>query len=100
VLSVLKGIDTEHEAAVHQAAGLPYPIPHEIERLVKLYDIKMFVTEWRDLMRNIEHPSWKDYQDVEPLPETIKPWKWNLAFEQLAKRMRRLLPALRVGSAP
>jgi hypothetical protein len=92
ILDVLKELDAEHEAAVHQAAGLPYPIPEEIHRLVKLYDVIMFVTEWRDLMRNAPHPNWLPYSKVQPLTIKIEPWDWQTAERQLLFRMRKLLP--------
>jgi len=95
VLGVLKAIDVEHEAAVHEAAGLPYPVPDGIERLVKLYDRRMLVTEWRDLMRGIEFPVMREYDGIAPLPDQIKPWRWNLAFTEIGKRMARLFPKLR-----
>ncbi|MEI9804060.1 MAG: hypothetical protein WDN48_05850 [Pseudolabrys sp.] len=94
---VLKEIDDEHEAAVHEAVGLPWPIPEDVKRIVKLYDIKMFVTEWRDLMGNRPHPDWSPYEGVDPLPETIVPWPWEECRDRLTALAYRLLPKLRLG---
>lgn len=99
VLGVLKDIDREHEMAVHEAAGLPWPVPEEIHRVVKLYDAKMFVTEWRDLMKNAAHPNWSPYMGVEPLPMIIDPWPWSMARASLLMRFNKLLPALRRSPA-
>lgn len=95
VLGVLKEIDDEHERAVHEAAGLPWPIPECIHRVVKLYDVTMFVTEWRDLMHGIEHPNWGPYEDVPPLAETITPWPWRVARNEYIARCFKLLPSLK-----
>lgn len=99
VLGVLKQLDDEHEAAVHQAAGLCWPIPEHIHLTVKSYDLKMFVTEWRDLMRGIEHPNWAPYANIEPLAETIEPWPWAFAMGAWFNRARKLLPAMRRAAA-
>jgi hypothetical protein len=96
---VLDGIVDEHDAAIHAAAGVAWPVTQEIARVVKYYDVVMFVTEWRDLMRGIEHPSWKAYEGVRPLETEIVPWRWNLAMSEWLKRAKVLLPTMRTGAA-
>jgi hypothetical protein len=95
ILKVMAEIVDEHDAAIHQAAGLPWPMSEEIARVVKLYDIKMFVTEWRDLMGGIPHPDWSPYAGVEPLDAIIRPWGWEFSMHEWLVRAERLLPALR-----
>lgn len=97
ILNVLREIDNEHESAVHQAAGIPWPLPEDACRLVKLYDLIMFVTEWRDLMHGIEHPNPAPYAGVNPLPQTIVPLPWAQARAGWLYRANKLLPSLRVG---
>lgn len=95
ILAVIAGIVSEHDAAIHQSAGLPWPVPEEIARIVHLYDAIMFVTEWRDLMGNIEHPNWSAYTSIRPLPKVIDPEPWPHARAGWLYRARRLLPSLR-----
>jgi uncharacterized protein len=96
VLSVLNSISEEHDAVIHQAAGLPWPMPKECKRVVKLYDAIMFVTEWRDLMHDIVHPHWALYSGIKPLNSEIKPWPWAQAKAAWLYRANRLVPALRM----
>lgn len=98
IMTVLAGIIDEHDAAIHQAAGLPWPVPDEIKRVVKRYDVIMFVTEWRDLMHGLPHPNWAPYAGVQPLAERIQPRSWAHARAAWLLRANKLLPALR-GSA-
>lgn len=100
ILKVLADIVNEHDGAIHQAAGLPWPMPADILRIVKLYDAKMFVTEWRDLMHDIPHPHWAPYSGVRPLPETIQPYPWTTARTAWLLRACRLLPSLRLAPSP
>lgn len=98
ILAVLAAIVDEHDAAIHQAAGLPWPMPEEIARIVKLYDAKMFVTEWRDLMGGIPHPNWTPYDGLQPLRQRIEPVRWwTEARAQWLTRANRLLPTLRTN---
>lgn len=84
------------DASILDAAGLQWPIPKELRTQVKHWDIAMFVTEWRDLMRDIEHPNWGPYKDIAPLPERILlPWPWEVARKQYLARCMKLLPSMR-----
>lgn len=98
VLKVLKEIDEEHERAVHEAAGLEWPVPPEIAKIVKRYDLVMFVTEWRDLMRGFEHPNWAPYADIPTLDEVIRPVEdWRRVMSLYLAYANALLPALGGG---
>lgn len=94
ILEVLEGIVSEHDAAIYQAAGVPYPVPEITRLLVKKWDVIMFVTEWRDLMGDIEHPHWAPYASVTPLLRRIVPMPWQEARDAWMLRARQLLPAL------
>lgn len=87
------------DAAIHEAARMPWPMSDDCKRVVKLYDVIMFVTEWRDLMGNIPHPNWHPYEGIQPLEEHIEAWPWLAASSRWQFLAKRLLPALRRKSA-
>lgn len=99
ILRCFDDLTERHDRAIHQAAGLAWPMHPEMAKRVKLWDLRMFVTEWRDLMGNIPHPDWQQYEGIEPLPDTIKPWAWEQAKNVLLNLWLRLLPALQQGRA-
>lgn len=97
VLGVLDGIGDEHAAALHAAAALEWPMPPPLVPIVKTWDKIMFVTEWRDLMGNREHPDWSPYRSIEPLAtKIVQPWRWTVARTAWLSRAAKLLPALKV----
>jgi hypothetical protein len=100
ILKVLDGIIDEHDAVIHRAAGLSWPLDPPTRRTVKLYDAIMFVTEWRDLMHDAPHPNWAPFSGIKPLKQTIDPWPWAQARAGWLYRAKRLLPALRKTEAP
>lgn len=77
------------DAAIHAAAGLPWPPPQEIAEQIHAFDRMMLATEWRDLMRcpppyAFSHP---------PLPEPIKaPMRWEGARAVFIARLDFHLP--------
>lgn len=97
ILDVLDDIPDAMDAAIHQAAGLCWPMPVETARLVKFFDVRMFVTEWRDLMGGGFHPDWDRYAGVPPLDQPIvKPcWSGPLAMIHWHALAHKLLPSLR-----
>lgn len=94
VLKVFASITERHDIAIHAAAGLPWPMTEKIAQAVKSVDLTLFVTEWRDLMGNAEHPNWSDYACVSPLRAAISPWNWYEAKDSYLARARRFIPAL------
>lgn len=93
------------DKAIHSAAGIVWPLDtgrppdRELKKLVKRYDLILFVTEWRDLMHNIPHPNWHPYEGIKPLPEIIKPWSWEVARTGWHNRAQKLFPNLRKAAA-
>lgn len=87
------------DAVIHEAAGLPWPPSPEVAAAVKRWDMRMFVTEWRDLMaaRGIEHPEWDAYKDIEPLDRVIIPWSWITARRVFLQHCEALLPRAKRG---
>ena len=80
------------DVAVHTAAGLPWPPEPAMKAAIKSYDLALFVTEWRDLMRAIPHPNWNEYRSTEPLRDQIKPLTWQIAAGAFVERCKRYLP--------
>jgi hypothetical protein len=88
------------DAAIHEAAGLPWPPPAMVRDLIKQWDKVMFVTEWRDLMCGRTHPDWAPYADVNPLKHKLfAPWPWRVAKIGWLRRAHRLLPAFAAAAA-
>lgn len=87
------------DAAIHAAAGLAWPVPARYVAALKRWDLIMFVTEWRDLMRDAAHPNPDAYRDIRPLADRIEPWSWIAADINLIDCWKILLPALRASPA-
>jgi 5'-deoxynucleotidase YfbR-like HD superfamily hydrolase len=92
ILGTFALLTDRFDAAIHEAAGLAWPAPSSIRTAVKAYDEIMFVTEWRDLMRNTPHPNWDQYRNIHPLPDVIVPLHWTQAKTMFLDRCRRYLP--------
>lgn len=96
ILNSFEVLEDRVDAAIYKAAGLNWPLSPQLARIVKRYDLIMFVTEWRDLMHNIPHPNWAPYSGVKPLKAEIVPMPWPQARAGWLYRANRLLPALKV----
>lgn len=83
------------DVAIHEAAGLEWPMNSGIAAAVKRYDQSMLKSEWRWLM-GCEEPY--------PLPGEIRPERispiiyWTDARDQFLERCRDRLPALKVAA--
>lgn len=80
------------DQAIHDAAGLAWPPSSGLIAAIKRWDMIMFVTEWRDLMKGAAHPDWAPYQTIEPLKDIIVPMNWREAQRQFRVRCHALLP--------
>jgi hypothetical protein len=83
------------DQAIHDAAGLAWPPPSNIQKEIKRFDLIMFVTEWRDLMKDAPHPNWAPYSGILPLTEVIEPLAWAAARDVFLHRCDALLPSFR-----
>jgi 5'-deoxynucleotidase YfbR-like HD superfamily hydrolase len=97
IIAAFDMLTEQFDAAIHEAAGLVWPMPPAIKAAVKAYDLTMFVTEWRDLMRGTQHPNWDEYRDIAPLRDRIIVWPWQTACGGYIGRCKDLLPALGGG---
>lgn len=94
VLAAFNAVTERHDRAIHDAAGLPFPLPPTVAAAVKRVDLLLFVTEWRDVMGGIPHPNWEPYAAIKPWSTVITPWDWCRAERQFLARCYALLPAL------
>lgn len=103
IIGVFDELEDEHEMALQDATGLPWPPPAEVLKIVKHTDKVMFVTEWRDLMglQPSDHPDWSAYAGIQPLRHKIKTpcWTWQVARNSWMRRATQLLPALQKAKA-
>lgn len=80
------------DAAIHARAGLHWPPTSERKAGIKYWDLRMFVTEWRDLMGNQPHPDWHRYSGVPAFAEAIVPMNWDDARLMFLAMHFELLP--------
>lgn len=80
----LWGLADGIDRAILLAAGLTYPVPQEIAEAVKIADVRVMMTERRDLMSKPPHSWGAEYENVEPLPEYIETWHAQKAIARFA----------------
>lgn len=85
------------DAAIHEAAGLTWPLPVETQQYIKRIDLRMLATERRDLMRPTDD-HWPLLDGIESLPERIAPWAWGEAWRMFGEAAKRFVPALKVSA--
>ncbi len=83
---------TAHDAAIYQAAGLPWPLPAEWRAAIHRADMEALATEMRDLQpeeplcdRDLPDP-WPERLKVIGWPETTD--LWLQVFERLSGKSR------------
>jgi hypothetical protein len=94
ILLAFDAMIASFDIEIHAKAGLAWPATLEMSAQIKLWDKRLFVTEWRDLMSNAVHPAWNNYRDILPLNERIIPWHWAWAARSFRDRCDSLLPNL------
>lgn len=99
ILGAFDSLEYRHDAACHAAAGVPFPLPAAVKRAVKLWDLTMFVTEWRDLMGALPFPDPTPYAGIDPLVDVIVPMTWQDARDVYLELCRATFPALSGRSA-
>ncbi|MFG1319866.1 hypothetical protein [Xanthobacter autotrophicus] len=87
---VLRSIVEMHDAAIHAAAGLPWPPPRAVAQAVHQADLRAFATEWRDLMPSGQTPAPVPFR---PLGTRIRPQPWAKAEEAFFAALQDHLPA-------
>jgi 5'-deoxynucleotidase YfbR-like HD superfamily hydrolase len=112
ILEAFAMLEMRLDQAIHAAAGLRFPIADVgTRRAVRAMDERMFVSEWRDLMKWQEgmkgapmqvageqfvfHPEWDRYAQVQGVRTRIdQPWDWPTAKLAWLRRANALLPAM------
>jgi hypothetical protein len=92
IIAVFDELTARFDRAIAEAAGLDWPCPPEIAALVHRVDRIMLVTEWRDLMPHAAPPF--ETAGFTPMFQTIVPWSWKAARNELAMAFATYLPAL------
>jgi len=83
VEAALKLLKRRIDGAVHEAAGLTYPLPDDVREAVKLWDLRMLATERRQLLAKGPKPWHSAIEQAEPvrLEGRLKPWPWTYAAD-------------------
>lgn len=93
---VIREAKRRADEAIFAACGVPWPPPAQLQRTVKIYDIRMLATERRQLLS----PSGKRWNAVieraEPLRMRggISPWSIARAADEYRSRLGQLCPAV------
>ena len=95
IMRSFRVLEDQFDTVIHEAAGLAWPPSPELKAAIKSYDLVMFVTEWRDLMRGTQHPAWDEYRGIDPLRDTIGAWSWQISASAFIDRCKRYLPAMK-----
>jgi hypothetical protein len=74
------------DAVIFKAAGAEFPMDPEVKDVVRAMDRVMLVTERRDLM-GPSPGSWGEYDQAEPLNQTIYPWQRHVAAQRWLSRL-------------
>lgn len=83
-LWALESIVHDIDQAIYAAAGLLFPVPMEIAEAVKVADMRVCMTERRDLMAPPPQPWGEEYERLAPLPETITKWSPQQAIARFS----------------
>lgn len=93
---ILRRIETGFDRAIHAAAGLSWPLPPDLQAIVKGYDIRMLATERRFLLG----PSPRLWAEEIERAELIRVrgkftvWPWPQAADEFRARLADLCPRL------
>jgi uncharacterized protein len=74
------------QLAVMERFGVTYPLPPSIG----VVDLRMVLTEWRDLMPKQDSPCLPEHQEVFPYDFKIVPWSADRAELEFTYRLRGL----------
>jgi hypothetical protein len=83
VEAALKLLKRRLDAAIHDAAGIIYPLPDEVREAVKIYDLRMLATERRHLLARCTKPWNAAIESAQPLrlEGKLKVWPWAYAAD-------------------
>lgn len=92
----LNNLQTPIDQAIHEAAGLLYPLDGTLESTIKTVDLMLLKSERLQLMAASERQWDAALDDVPPLPMSgsIRPLAWAQAQVQFTEAFRRLFPEI------
>lgn len=92
----LHALKSNIDRAVHEAAGLNWPLDPEIADRVKVWDLRMLASERRQLLGPAPKPWHPAVERAEPAPikGRIKVQPWPEAADDFRKLLLRLFPHL------
>lgn len=79
----LKALKRRIDAAIHAAAGIPWPLSEAVRRRVADYDVRMLITE-RDLILGPSPEPWQAEFETAPRVElggSLAVWPWKTAAQ-------------------
>ncbi|MFG1414013.1 hypothetical protein V5G24_23210 [Xanthobacter sp. VTT E-85241] len=92
--TVIREMKRRCDGAIHEAAGLPWPLPKHIHAQVKAWDLAMLATERLHLMPRAPRPWDPVVEAAQPvrLRGRIQIWPWPRAADEWSMRLRTLFP--------
>ena len=96
VKDAIRSLKNRLDRAIHQAAGLAWPLADDVRETVKRVDIAILNNERRHLLP-LSPFSWGSaIEDVPPLPKltgkAFRVWPWPEAADKYRSRLRQFLP--------
>jgi len=89
-------IESRFDCLIHETVGMQWPLPPDLHRLVKEYDLRMLATERRFLLSSTPRP-WSEEIEAAPLIRLSKKftiWPWPQAADEFRSRLADLCPRL------
>ena len=96
VKSAVKTLKFNLDRAIYTAAGIAWPLPAELRRLVAWTDLGMLNAERRVLLAPPPEGWGEAIDAVPPLPVARKdliPWSWDRVVDEYRTRLRRWSPS-------
>ncbi|HYA07741.1 MAG TPA: hypothetical protein VEF90_17775 [Xanthobacteraceae bacterium] len=100
VRRAIKEFKRRHDQAIHEAAGLKWPLTRDQESAIKLADVRALMTERRDFMRWPPKPWNAELEAVEPSPTIYREGHFGSTPRDVGGRLLAMcldyLPAFRL----
>lgn len=92
VSGALRCLKNSLDYALYSSVGLEWPIPDGIAQVIQQTDLRMLMTERRDLLGPAPMSWGPNFEGVKPFPSIIAaPWSAFVSYQKLALQLRKLL---------